>query len=185
MLTSLYQTSLPIQVAATPSNFGKYDAFLYKDWRYPLDARNKLENRNKTNQEVQTRFRKQPLIGKIEILVEPKYLCFLAAGDKVEWSKVSDWTEQNSKRTPTSYVFVSFTGEHLKNGKLNDKYIRDVGKHVAKAIRVSAYWISSSCLYNIREKDEQKWKLEKQETSWSISDIIREQVQWQSQFLDP
>ena len=165
----LYQISLPIQVAATPSNFGRYDAFLYKDWRYPLDARNKLENkhdRNVGNQDAQTG------IGKIERLAEPDFLCFLKSDDAVFPSRVSDWRLQNIEETTTSYVFVSFTAMQFKT--LDDKkYLRDVGRHAARAVGVSAYWVSTSCLYDLNQTNEGERERQKTETIWSMSDIIR------------
>lgn len=148
--------SLPIQVAGTPSNFGKYDAFLYKDWRYPLEARNKSENKHDPNFKNQ-QTEKQPVRGLIKRLVEPKYLCFIRADDTVEVSKVSDWPGKNGQNTPTSYVFVSFTSKHF-NSTPDKRYLRDVEKHAAKAIGVNAYWISTSCLRDPKEKDEQKIK---------------------------
>lgn len=168
------QTSLPIQVAAIPSNFGKYDSFLYKDWRYPLEARNKFENKN-DQQEIEPRFQTQPTLGKIERLVGPKYLCFLGANDRIEWSAVSDWTERNEKTTNPSYVFVSFTGTHFSS-KADLTYLSDVGRHAAKSIGVSGYWISSSCLINVKldkDKCRQEIKQEREESIWSMSDIIR------------
>ena len=79
-LTQLYQTSLSVEVDATPSNFGRYDPFFYKDWRYPLDARNKSENRHTANckaQEAQTVLQKRMPLEIRDRLVEPDYLCFL------------------------------------------------------------------------------------------------------------
>ena len=176
-------------MAATPSNSGKFDPFLYKDWRYPLDARNKSENNNKTKSDVreaQTGLREQMTLWKRERLIEPKYLCFVNSDDKVILSKVEDRrtqsrtltlqnetiAPQSGVGTPTSYVFVSFTGDHIPRG-FNDEYLRDVGRHAAKSIGVSAYWISRSCVYDLSEKDKRKTDLEKEETVWSMSDIIR------------
>lgn len=161
-------------MAGTPSNFGKYDAFLYKDWRYPLEARNKSENKHDPNFKNQ-QTEKQPVRGLMKRRVEPKYLCFIGANDKVEVSKVSDWTGKNGQNTDTSYVFVSFTTKQFKSTPDNpdNRYLRGVGKHAAKAIGVNAYWISTSCLYDLNEKDKQKIEREKEETVWTMSDVIR------------
>ncbi|KAL8717734.1 MAG: hypothetical protein Q9225_005045 [Loekoesia sp. 1 TL-2023] len=166
--------SLPIEVAATPSNFGRYDPFLYKDWRYPLDAQNKSENRDDTqinnrHSEVQTR---RPVVGQRLKLAGPDYLCFIESDGNVVPSKVSDWTEENERMTSTDYVFVSFFGRHFPGSKGN-KYLQDVGVDAARAIGVNAYWSSNSCLWNLDEEDEGKNKREKEQTIWNMSDIIR------------
>ncbi|KAL8725564.1 MAG: hypothetical protein Q9181_006372 [Wetmoreana brouardii] len=167
--------SLPIEVAATPTNFGRYDSFLYKDWRYPRDARNRSENMDDTqniNQHFDDQTRRSA-IGKREKLAEPDYLCFIEPNATVIQSKVSEWTEENKRMTSADYVFVSFTGQHLSNDKFNHEYLREVGIHAARAIGVHAYWCSDSCLTSLVETDEKKKQKEKEQTVWNMSDIIR------------
>ena len=108
-------------------------------------------------------------------LVEPDYLCSLTPGGGIQLSKVADWksqsknvTPQNGKReaesaagTPTRYVFVSFTGDHMKYG-LSDRYLRDVGQYTAKSIEIGAYWISRSCVYDLSLKDGQEIKRQRE-----------------------
>ena len=182
-------------MAATPSNFGRYDPFLYKDWRYPLDARNKSENKptaHSNAQEAQSVLQKRMPLGMRDRLVEPEYLCFLTPDGGIKASKVADWksqsneaTPQNGERavrsaagTPTSYVVVSFTGEHMKKG-LSDEYLSDVGRHAAESIGIGAYWISRSCVYDLSlnkstvSEDKQKIERQREQTIWSMSDIIR------------
>ena len=159
----LSQLSLPIEVATTPSNKGRYDPFLYKDWRYPLDARNKTENKRKT----------QTVSVEIGRAVEPTYLCFVDKdnGD-VFRDSVSKMRERHENETPTDFVFVSFTGEHYSDS-LDNEYLKNVGRHAAMAERASAYWISTSCLSDPSEKDTERRQREKQETCWKIGDIVR------------
>ena len=119
-------------------------------------------------------------------LVEPDYLCFLTSGDAIELSKVADWKSQSKNvpsqngeeeaesaaGTPTSCVFVSFTGDHMNYG-LSDEYLRDVGKHAATSIGIGAYWTSRSYVYDLSLKDEQEINRQREQTIWSMSDIIR------------
>ena len=160
----LSQLSFPIEVAATPSNFGRYDPFLYKDWRYPLDARNKTENKRETNSTS----------VEIKRAVEPTYLCFIEKenDNKITLSSVSERRMKYGNMTPTDYVFVSFTGEH-KSKTFNNEYLKDVGRHAAIAAGVSAYWISLGCLSDPAEKDKDKKRREKEQTCWTIGDIVR------------
>ena len=170
------QTSLPIQVAATPSNFGRYDPFLYKDWRYPLDARNKAENKGKEDVRGDIPWASTEtatMIGKRQRLVEPDYLCFVSPDEKVQLAKVSDWTKDNGRMTTTDYVFISFTGKHYPPNNNNRNYLKHVGIAAAREAGVSAYWISQSCLFDIHESDEQTRQHQKEQTIWNMSDIIR------------
>ncbi|KAL8822063.1 MAG: hypothetical protein Q9191_007196, partial [Dirinaria sp. TL-2023a] len=161
--------SFPIEVAATPSNMGRYDPFLYKDWRYPLDARNKTENKRE----------RKSVSVEIKRAVEPTYLCFIdkfndnpILRDKIFVDSVSNWRDTHGSMTPTDFVFVSFTGEH-KSETFSNKYLAEVGKHAAIKARVSAYWICASCLADPRERDKEKKEREKQATCWTIGDIVR------------
>lgn len=160
----LSQISFPIQVAATPSNFGRYDPFLYKDWRYPLDARNKTENKREM----------KSISVEIKRAVEPTYLCFLdkLQGNMIFLDSVSAWRKKYGNTTPTDFVFVSFTAQHL-GGTFDNEYLKNVGRHAAMDIGASAYWISTSCLSDPSEKDMEKKNREKQETCWTIGDIVR------------
>ena len=88
-------------------------------------------------------------IGKREKLAEPDYLCFVEAEGPVVWSKVSDWTEEKGRMTPTDYVFISYTARHFPTGKNSSEYLRSVGVHAARTVGVNAYWISDSCLCNL------------------------------------
>lgn len=84
--------------------------------------------------------------------MEPKYPCFLNSDNKIKRSKVVDWkppsgkattqneegAQQSGAGTSKSYVFVSFTGEHIHHG-LRDEHPSEFGKHAARSIRVSAH----------------------------------------------
>ena len=128
-------------------------------------------DRTVENQEAQIDSQKRTSAWGIERLVEPDYLCFLNSEDKIEWSKVSEWTSQNGKETNSSYVFVSFTGKQF--GKSDYTYLHKVGRHAAKEAGVRAYWISTSCLYDIHITDKDEQNRQKEKTIWSMSDIIR------------
>ncbi|KAL8916377.1 MAG: hypothetical protein Q9172_006334 [Xanthocarpia lactea] len=160
--------SLPIQVAPAPSNFGRYDAFLYKDWRYPLDARNKTENKyGRTNTAVE-----------IPRVVEPTYLCFIdfENHEKIMWSSVSKWRQAHGDATPTDYVFVSFIGVQSESSGyrgFDNRFLGKVGKHAAKKAGASAYWVSKSCLFNREGEKEEKERLKKEGTIWTESDTVR------------
>ncbi|KAL8788969.1 MAG: hypothetical protein Q9213_001378 [Squamulea squamosa] len=167
------QTSLPIQVAATPSNFGRYDCFLYKDWRYPREARNKAENKaeNKDGEDGIGKRSWDTTSSLRKRILSPKYLCVVQPNDSV---KVSNEEEIQALGEPTAvgYVFISFYREHFQS-KEAKHWLRDVGVHAARTFGVNAYWISESCLHNPTEKDEAKIKEETEETVWNMSDIIR------------
>ncbi|KAL8938798.1 MAG: hypothetical protein Q9216_003698 [Gyalolechia sp. 2 TL-2023] len=163
--------------AATPSNFGRFDSFLYKDWRYPRDARNKSENRDVAGSEGQAQ--KRPGISQRERLAEPDYLCFIQPDGRAVQSSVSEWTESNGRTTPTDYVFVSFTGQQFPFNDANNAYLHAVGIHAARAIGVNAYWCCNSCLAKLipqkemTEESKRRLDQEKQQSVWNMSDIIR------------
>lgn len=168
------QTSLPIEVAATPSDFGRYDCFLYKDWRYPREARNKAENKaenkdgehgiGKRSWDTTSSLRKR--------ILSPKYLCVVQPNDSVEVSNEEEKIQVIGETTAVGYVFISFYREHFRTEEAKD-WLRDVGVHAARTFGVNAYWISESCLHNLMEKDKAKIKEETEETVWNMSDIIR------------
>ena len=66
----------------------------------------------------------------------------------------------------------------MKHG-LSDEYLRGVGRHAAKSIEIGAYWISRSCVYDLSlnkstsVEDKQKRERQREQTIWSLSDIIR------------
>ena len=87
--------------------------------------------------------------------------------------KVSEWTEEKGKNTTATYVFVSFTSTHFLQDNFNKKFLNEVGMHAAKRAKASAYWVSTSCLCDLDEKDEEKKQRQTEETVWDMSDIIR------------
>lgn len=171
---------IPVQVAATPSNFGNFDSFLYKDWRYPRDARNASENMDDLqlrHHHSMVQVQNKPSVGSRERLAEPKYLCFLDASGGVSQREVSEWKESSQRKTPADYVFVSFWGSHFPD---NLSYLQDVGVHAARKLGVSAYWCSTSCIKRLpgageklTKEDQEELKREKEESIWNMSDIIR------------
>ena len=78
---------------------------------------------------------------------------------------------ESAAGTATSYVFVSFTGDHMKYG-LSDEYLRGVGRHAAILIKIGTHWISRSYVYDLSLKDEQEIIRQRKQTIQSISDII-------------
>ncbi|KAL9591844.1 MAG: hypothetical protein Q9179_007313, partial [Wetmoreana sp. 5 TL-2023] len=180
--------SLPIQAAATPSNFGRFDSFLYKDWRYPRDARNKLENKDDTHdpsQRTLARNQRGLIPGTRKRLSEPDYLCFLDADGKVIQHNVSEWTQSKGKTTSTSYVFLSFTVSQFSDREddlalLDHDFLDKVGLHAAQTVGADAYWCSTSCLARVFKKGHEKTQEEEeivnqetQQSVWNMSDIIR------------
>ena len=184
---------IPVQVAANPSNFGNFDSFLYKDWRYPQHARNQFENdpqqrsdgkrlqvqRQHTierkpvqSKEIQsyTPSGNQVSPAKRERLVEPTYLFFLTGNGDYEWWKVSEWRKQN-RNQDVSYVFVSFFSQHFS--KREYPLLEQIGLAAAQEVGATAFWISTACIRDLDEKDEKKKQEEVEQTIWSMSDIIR------------
>lgn len=111
-------------------------------------------------------------------VVEPTYLCFIdfENHEKIVWSSVSKWRQAHGGATPTDYVFVSFIGVQFKRSGyrgFDSEFLAKVGKHAAKKAGTSAYWVSNSCLFNRKEEEEEKERLEKEGTIWAISDTVR------------
>ncbi|KAL9038379.1 MAG: hypothetical protein Q9180_003174 [Flavoplaca navasiana] len=144
----------PFPVTVNTRNNGSYEPVPYKDWQYPYDARNRHENPPSKNAPI------RPLIGQIERVSEPAYLC-LAEGMKV--INVQQWREANGKDVALEYIMVSYTGEQLASD--DDRYsLHVIGKHAAEAAGVKAYWVGCSCLGKPTEVEENVWR---------ISDVIR------------
>ncbi|KAL8799476.1 MAG: hypothetical protein Q9200_007532 [Gallowayella weberi] len=138
-----------VPVAATPSNFGRYEPFLYEDWRYPREARNKAENKAENNDG-------EPAIGRRswdtasllrKRITSPKYLCVIQPNGSVKVSNVEEKIQE--------YVFISFCGEHFDTKEEKD-WLDAVGVHAARTLGINAYWISKSCLNDPMETDEAK-----------------------------
>lgn len=155
----------PTRVAAKPRNYGKYDAFPYKDWAYPYEAKNASEKRAKLVGFPQQRSLVLPSNGKIEKTLEPDVLCFLSEDGGVQRLEVSDWRKKYNYRPDTriEYVVVSFTSAQFSEP--NPAYLHEVGMHAARAAGVPAYWVSTSCLGRIKQEVENN--------VWRICDIIR------------
>ena len=184
---------VPVQVAAKPSNFGKFDSFLYKDWRYPRDARNRFENDHRrkpdrkgmqiqkqrtierkalATQEIQVPLsQSQSSPSKRERLVEPAYLFFLNGSGDCEWWKVAEWRKENRNRD-VSYVFVSFFSHHFPSQR-DYPILERIGLAAAKKAGTTAFWISTACVSDLDEHDKEKKRAQTEQTVWSMSDIIR------------
>ncbi|KAL8958452.1 MAG: hypothetical protein Q9193_004495 [Seirophora villosa] len=144
----------PFPVTTKTRNNGFYEPVPYKDWQYPYDARNRYEN--PPDKGAPSR----PLIGQIERVSEPAYLC-LAEGMKI--IKVQEWRKANGTDAALEYVMVSYTGEQFVTD--NDKNsLHAIGQRAALAAGVKAYWLSCSCLGPVTETEENVWR---------ISDVIR------------
>ena len=171
---------VPVSVAAEPRNYGKYDAFPYKDWAYPYEARNVYEKRKPAGKNAQQRLSKAIVKSEIQVprkpqaitsrtmterLLEPRFLCFLT-DDGAKRQEVSKWREEMRfmPEAPVPYVVVSFTGQHFP-GDPNPPYLHQVGQHAARQADVPAYWLSNSCLGETEE--------EQSSNVWRICDIIR------------
>ena len=144
----------PFPVTTRTRNNGFYEPVPYKDWQYPYDARNRYENPPYKGAPS------RPLIGQIERVSEPAYLC-LAEG--MEIINVQQWRKANGTDVALDYVMVSYTGQQFVTD--NDKYLlHAIGQHAAVAAGVQAYWLSCSCLGTGTEGEENVWR---------ISDVIR------------
>ncbi|KAL8648667.1 MAG: hypothetical protein Q9210_004848 [Variospora velana] len=144
----------PFPVTTKSRNNGFYESVPYKDWQYPYDARNRHEN--PPYNAVPSR----PLIGQIERVSEPAYLC-LADGKRI--INVQEWRKANGSDVALKYVMVSYTGEQFVTD--NDKNsLHAIGQHAADTAGVKAYWLSCSCLGSVSEREENVWR---------ISDVIQ------------
>ncbi|KAI4227053.1 MAG: hypothetical protein LQ349_006783 [Xanthoria aureola] len=145
----------PFPVTTETRNNGFYEPVPYKDWQYPYDARNRYENPPYKGAPS------RPLIGQIERVSEPAYLC-LAEG--MEMINVQQWRKENGTYVALEYVMVSYTGQQFVTD--NDKNsLHAIGQHAAVAGGVQAYWLSCSCLGHTDSEQE--------ENVWRISDVIR------------
>lgn len=103
----------------------------------------------------------QPIIGKIERISEPTYLC-LESG--METINVSDWRVTHGKDAKLEYVFVSYTSSQFSSDE-DMFYLHRVGQHAARAAQVKAYWLGCSCLGST--------KAEQELNVWRICDVVR------------
>lgn len=174
---------VPIEIAASPSNHGKFDNLPYKDWRYPRDGRNQSENNPERIAEIndiKDRGSQQPTKQKIstrrERLAEPPYLCFLPENDgMLEIKATADWKKENPGKM-VSYVFVSWFSEHFPhtaNNGADGQRLMNIGVDAAQRAKTQAFWLSTCCVTKRGEKNERKKESEAEETVWSMSDIIR------------
>ena len=162
-----FQLLNPIPVTTKLRNNGFFEPFLYKDWQYPYDARNELENppakvRNDSRPQVNESERSpgQPLIGKIERTSEPDYLCL---ADRMQTVNVRKWREDHGKNVRLEYVLVSYTKDQFPS-KEDKCSLHRIGQHAAQVARVKAYWVGCSCLGTDAEVEQNVWR---------ISDIVR------------
>ena len=150
----------PFPVTTTVQNNGFYEHVPYRDWQYPYDARNQYEN--PPSRSAPSR----PLIGHIERISEPAYLC-LTDGKKGKKGKkiinVREWRKENGADDNLKYVIISYTGKHFSTENDLDS-LHAIGQHAAVAAGVEAYWLSCSCLGPVSEREENVWR---------ISDVIR------------
>ena len=169
MTESISQLCNPLPVTTKTRNNGFFEPFPYKDWQYPYDARNKFENspskgrgdRKRAAAMSETAPSGQSLIGKIERISEPEYLC-LAEG--MEIIKVENWREKHGKNAKLEYVMVSYTSAQFPSDE-DRRYLHELGQHAAQAAGVEAYWLGCSCLGDTTKEVEQN--------VWRICDVIR------------
>ncbi|KAL8869508.1 MAG: hypothetical protein Q9174_004220 [Haloplaca sp. 1 TL-2023] len=144
----------PIPITTTPRNNGMYGPLLYKDWKYPYEARNRFENRDQHTASDYTN------LTRIERLSEPKYLCLADGMRKIN---VAQWRKGHGTDTALKYVMVSYTGQHFRTDE-DKMQLHAIGKHAAEVAGVRAYWLGCSCLGG---------KDEVEENVWRINDVIR------------
>lgn len=148
----------PFPVTTKTRNSGFYEPVPYKDWQYPYDARNRHENPPYKGAPS------RPLIGQIERVSEPAYLC-LAEG--METINVQQWRKENGTDVALEYVMVSYTREQFVTDNDKDS-LHKIGRRAAVAAKVRAYWLGCSCLGTGTELEENVWR---------ISDVIRGALQ--------
>ncbi|KAL8924255.1 MAG: hypothetical protein Q9172_002768 [Xanthocarpia lactea] len=150
----------PFPVTTTVQNNGFYEPVPYRDWQYPYDARNQYEN--PPSRSAPSR----PLIGHMERISEPAYLCLIDGkkGEKGEKIiNVRKWRKENGADVDLKYVMISYTRKHfITNDDLES--LHDIGQRAAVTARVGAYWLGCSCLGPASEQEENVWR---------ISDVIR------------
>ncbi|KAL8668453.1 MAG: hypothetical protein Q9168_006915 [Polycauliona sp. 1 TL-2023] len=144
----------PFPVTTSTQNNGFYESVPYKDWQYPYDARNRREN--PPNKHAPNR----PLIGQIERVNEPAYLCL---AESMEVIHVQQWRRSHGTDVSLEYVMVSYTGEQFPSD--NDKdALHAIGQRAAVAVGVRAYWLSCSCLGPVNAQEGNVWR---------ISDVVK------------
>ncbi|KAI4250308.1 MAG: hypothetical protein L6R42_008764, partial [Xanthoria sp. 1 TBL-2021] len=148
----------PFPVTTKTRNSGFYEPVPYKDWQYPYDARNRHENPPYKGAPS------RPLIGQMERVSEPAYLC-LAEG--METINVQQWRKENGTDVALEYVMVSYTREQFVTDNDKDS-LHKIGRRAAIAAKVRAYWLGCSCLGTGTELEENVWR---------ISDVIRGALQ--------
>lgn len=105
----------------------------------------------------------QPLIGKIERISEPDYLC-LCLESGMETIHVSQWRDKHGKGAKLEYVFVSYTSSQFRSTE-DMLYLHRVGQNAAQRAGVNAYWLGCSCLGVTKAEQEQN--------VWRICDVVR------------
>ena len=157
----------PFPVTTKSRNNGFFEPVPYKDWQYPYDARNGFENapsNEKDNRSSQPLANEnsvgRPLIGKLERISEPQYLCLAASMKRIN---VQDWRKKHGNEAKLEYILVSYTGSQFQTERDWD-YLREVGQHAAQAVGVEAFWVGCSCLGR---------KEELEQNVWQICDVVR------------
>lgn len=152
----------PFPVTTKSRNNGFYESIPYKDWQYPYDARNQFENppsKEKDNKGAQSaakeRSEGRPLVGKIERISEPQYLCLTANMERIE---VQKWRKDHGNGAKLEYVLVSYTGSQFSTKK-DFYYLCKVGQHAAQAAGVEAFWVGCSCLGSEPELEQNVWRI--------------------------
>ncbi len=157
----------PIPVTTTIQDNGFFEAVPYRDWQYPWDARNQFENRplegnnNRGGQPADKEKPKgRPVVGKIERMAEPQYLCLAATMERIE---VQKWRNDHGNEAKLEYVMVSYAGSQFPT-KEDWGYLNKVGQHAAQNAGVETFWVGCSCL---------GLKGELEENVYRICDVVR------------
>lgn len=166
---------VPLNVSGEVRNEGKYDAFPYTFWGYPLHARNALEDKACTSFHaygqspavVSAQTEKRQVAKRLPNPIskrplEPEHLCFLTGAKGMRNQPVAQWKKENG--IEATYIFVSYTSEQFRTPQ-EQLFLHDIGEHAARAAGVSAYWVGCSCLGATDDEIEAN--------VWRISDIVR------------
>ncbi|KAL8881520.1 MAG: hypothetical protein Q9198_001287 [Flavoplaca austrocitrina] len=104
----------------------------------------------------------RPLIGQIERVSEPPYLCLV---EDMKIIDVQQWRKANGKDVALDYIMVSYTSKQFASNNYKDKEsLHAIGQRAAQAADVRAYWVGCSCLGPEDELEENVWR---------ISDVIK------------
>ncbi|MDI1493462.1 MAG: hypothetical protein OHK93_005252 [Ramalina farinacea] len=169
-LTSITQLLNPLPITTETRYNGFYEPLPYKDWQYAYNSRNKFEHPPNRQRNVQrsSSIERRPVgdvlygasHGKIERLTEPDILYLAKDKSRID---VPEWRQEHGREAKLRYIFISYSGQQFKT-QADKEYLHAVGKHAAQRAGIEAYWVSCSCLGDLKKYPERVY---------TICDIVR------------